>query len=371
LSNYLHIVCLDSPAPPNYGGAIDMYYKITSLATLGKKIILHYYDYNKNRQTESIKSYCIEINAYHRKSLIRSFSITQPYIVKSRINKSLVDRLNQDSYPILLEGIHCTGIIPHINNTQRIVVRMHNEEAEYYLKLAGVERNVFKRLYFKLESTLLKKYYKKLNKNLVFACLSYTDIKALKSQYDFNNLNFIPCFIPWQEIKIKDGLGNYCLYHGNMSVSENEATAEWLIKHIFSRTDIPFIVAGKGISKRLYAASHAYKNIELINDPTIGDLDNLILNAQINILPSVNNTGVKLKLLHALYEGRFCITNDNGVKGSGVKAGIHIANNDAEYLDLIPQLFKKEFGPEDKEKRKELLALYNNENNAKKLNELL
>jgi hypothetical protein len=370
LSENIHIVCLDAPAPPDYGGAIDMYYKIISLAALGKKIILHYYNYNKSRQIEILKPFCIEINAYNRKSFIKSISIAQPYIVQSRINKSLINRLNQDNYPILLEGLHCTGIIPYINDTQRIVIRMHNEEAEYYLKLARAERNIFKRFYFRLESTLLKKYYKGLNKNLAFACLSHSDLVILKIQYGFNLVQFIPCFIPWQEIEIKEGLGNYCLYHGNMAVSENEAAAVWLINHVFSKINVPFVIAGKGISKRLFSLSQPNKNIQLINYPTIRELDKLILNAQINILPSMNNTGVKLKILHALYEGRFCITNDNGVKGSGIETGLYIANNDTEYIELITQLFKKEFGLEEKEKRKELLTLYNNELNARKLNEL-
>ena len=370
MSDYIHIVCLDAPAPPDYGGAIDMYYKITSLAAIGKKIILHYYNYNKNRQAESLRPYCIEINAYNRKSLIRSFPLTLPYIIQSRINKSLIHRLNQDNYPILLEGLHCTGIIPYIKDSRRIIIRMHNEEAEYYLKLARAERNIFKRSYFQVESTLLKRYYRKLDRKIAFACLSDADIQVLKSEYGFNNLHFIPCFIPWQEKEIIEGRGNYCLYHGNMAISENEAAAEWLINQVFSKIDIPLIIAGKGISTGLYSLSQQYKNIQLINYPTISELDNLILNAQINILPSMNNTGVKLKLLHALYEGRFCITNDNGIKGSGIETGFYIANNDTEYIELIPLLFVKEFDPEDKEKRKALFRLYNNESNARKLNEL-
>ena len=35
MNKKLYIVCLDAPAPADYGGAIDMYYKIEALAQKG------------------------------------------------------------------------------------------------------------------------------------------------------------------------------------------------------------------------------------------------------------------------------------------------------------------------------------------------
>ncbi len=90
----MHIVCLDAPAPPNYGGAIDMYYKITSLAATGKKIILHYFDYNPQRNVDDLKNYCDSIFSYSRLKGIRSLPILQPYIVASRINQQLIANTN-------------------------------------------------------------------------------------------------------------------------------------------------------------------------------------------------------------------------------------------------------------------------------------
>ena len=36
------------PYPPNYGGVIDVFYKIKSLHAIGIKIILHCFKYGKN-----------------------------------------------------------------------------------------------------------------------------------------------------------------------------------------------------------------------------------------------------------------------------------------------------------------------------------
>jgi len=370
LSDYIHIVCLDAPSPPNYGGAIDMYYKLTSLAAVGKKIILHYFDYRKNRNAGLLENCCTEIHSYSRKSFIRSFSFSSPYIISSRINSSLIKRLNEDSHPILLEGLHCSGIIPFLNDKNRVVLRMHNEEVNYYKSLVATEKKIFKKNYFNLETALLKKYQKKLDKNLKTACLSQKDISVLQNEYGFTNLHFVPCFIPWQNIKSQVGKGHYCLYHGNMAVTENEAAAVWLLKNVFSQINIPFVIAGSGISKKLFSLALKYTNSRLVYNPPVDELNGLIKDAHINVLPSKNNTGVKLKLLHALFEGRFCITNTNGIEGSNIQSGVHIANSPQEFIQLIQHLYSKEFTMDKIAERKSVKDIYNNETNTQKLSAL-
>ncbi len=42
---HLHIISFDIPYPPNYGGVIDVYFKIRTLHELGIKIHLHCFEY--------------------------------------------------------------------------------------------------------------------------------------------------------------------------------------------------------------------------------------------------------------------------------------------------------------------------------------
>jgi glycosyltransferase involved in cell wall biosynthesis len=370
LSEFIHIVCLDAPGPPDYGGAIDMSYKIKALSEKGKKIILHYFDYNNERGTAGLEQYCASIYSYRRKPIYRSLPLSQPFIVQSRINQELIKRLNQDDYPILLEGLHCSGIISFLKNPQRVVLRMHNDEASYYHHLAQTEASFLKRKYFQQESKLLKRYQSDLNNQIILACLSQTDIETFKNDYHFQEVHFIPCSIPWQEISINPGKGTYCLYHGNMSVSENEEAALWLIKHVFSALTTTLLIAGKGISNRLKKSSAPYKHIQLIDNPSIAEIDELIRNAHINVLPSMNNTGVKLKLLNALLNGRHCITNFNGIKGSKIEAGLLIEDDPSKWVSAISKAMKEDFSAQQIEIRKEILFLYNNQRNAAILNEL-
>jgi hypothetical protein len=346
-----------------------MYYKVRALAESGNKIILHYFDYAKGRNAAGLESYCSSIHTYKRRSYPRALSLTLPYIVSSRINDVLIKRLNEDPYPILFEGLHCTGIVPFLDNPSRVIIRMHNDEALYYKSLFRSETSFFKKMYFAVESKLLKDYQARLERQVKIAFLSMAD-KDHFLQLGFKNLFFIPCFVPWTEIQAAEGKGAYCLYHGNMAISENEAAAVWLMEHVFDKPGIPFVIAGNKISAGVKYAASKLTHVRLVENPTISEMEALVHEAQINVLPSMNHTGVKLKLLHALFRGRFCITNPEGVAGSRIDAGVAVAATAESFKSKVHELFHQPFLQKYADARKVSLTLYNNTTNAEKLNAL-
>jgi hypothetical protein len=48
-SKHLHIISFDVPYPANYGGVIDIYYKLKALKKQGIKIHLHCYGYGRTK----------------------------------------------------------------------------------------------------------------------------------------------------------------------------------------------------------------------------------------------------------------------------------------------------------------------------------
>lgn len=54
---FLHIVSFDIPYPVNYGGVIDVYYKIEALHKKGIKVILHNFKYGGRKEEADIKQY--------------------------------------------------------------------------------------------------------------------------------------------------------------------------------------------------------------------------------------------------------------------------------------------------------------------------
>lgn len=315
---------------------------------------------------DNIASLCASVHYYPRKKWKISFRL--PYIVSSRINKELIENLCKDNYPVLLEGIQCTWPLwkgALINRT--VAIRLHNIEHLYYLKLAQHENNFFKHIFFKREAFLLKQYTHQLLKlNCSWLTVSMKDSRWLANKLRHPKKEaFVPVFVPYREVKSLLGKGKYCLYHGNLSVNENEKAAIWLLENVFSKTSIPFIIAGLNPSKQLIKSALKVSNAKVIANPTMEEMTTLISKAHINILPSLNETGVKLKVLHALYIGRFCITNNAGSEGSGLTDLCIIANEPNQIQQHIITLMNTEFTNEMKDCREKTLhAIYDNNKNA-------
>ena len=115
---------------------------------------------------------------------------------------------------------------------------------------------------------------------------------------------------------------------------------------------------GYNIARRTVAK---YKNCCLVSDPSDQELKDIISKAQLHVIPSFNCTGVKLKLLNALFNGRHCVVNENAVEGTGLKEVCHLAEGAAEFKILIETLYDRPFTFLDLQFRREkLLHQYNN-----------
>ena len=365
MTRQLHIVCLDVPWPADYGGAIDMMNRIMAFKKLGVGIHLHYFSYNDRGTPVELEQFCETVNVYKRENIKKGFSLRLPYIVSSRMNKELIERLQQDKHPILLEGIHCTGILKEIDlHDRKIVVRMHNEESIYYKELARAETGFLKKLYFYNESRLLRKYSHHLPDECVYACVSEKDIHFLKTHYCLSKVNFLPTFPAWQKVAEPDELGSFCLYHGNLSVPENEQAALWLICNVFTKKP----------SRKLQKVAGLCQHTCLVANPSEKEMNELIKKAHIHALPCFNKsiTGIRLKLLHALFEGRHCVVNQPMVAGTGLEEACHIGTNANAFASILMQLHHHPFTHEETVLRRQLLGeTYNNEKNTIKLSQWL
>jgi len=67
LEKHLHIISFDIPFPANYGGVIDVFYKIKNLANAGIKIHLHCFEYGDRKHSSELESICYRVYYYPRK----------------------------------------------------------------------------------------------------------------------------------------------------------------------------------------------------------------------------------------------------------------------------------------------------------------
>jgi hypothetical protein len=337
---------------------IDVFYRIVALHEAGVKIDLHCFQYGRQRADE-LNQYCESVTYYPRSmSVLNQFSLI-PFIVKSRSSKQLLRNLIKDDYPILFEGLHSCYFLDHPKLTNRNkIVRCHNIEHNYYSSLVKGIKSATLNGYFKLEAFKLKRFEKILIQANHIAAISGADEVYFEKHYG-NTFLMQPCH-PSTRISIKPRKGDYLLYHGDLSTPENIESAMFIIKDIASNVFFNFILAGKNPSHELVTVANEAGNVKVIANPSDSEMQKLITNAHINILPTFQATGFKLKLLNALFNGRFCLVSPAMVVGTGLEEACEIAINGKEFCQKISKLFVKEFSIEEIEKRTALLQKFTN-----------
>lgn len=366
-SDHLHIISFDVPYPADYGGVIDVFFKLRALHEAGIKITLHCFEYGRTEQKE-LEKYCKKVYYYPRKNSRSLLFNTLPYIVLTRSSDQLKKRLLKDNSPILMEGLHSTFLMNDKDLADKhFFVRTHNVEHDYYTNLAKVERNIFKRYYFYNEAGKLLKYESILKKAAGVFAISPSDKEHFKLLS--KKVQYLPAFHPFNSVSVKEGNEDFFLYHGNLSVGENNEAAQFLIKEVFN--DIPYklIIAGSKPSAELQNAVSESKNVELIQNCSPEKIYELIASAKCNILPTFQSTGIKLKLLAALFLGKFCLVNTPMVVNTGLESLCEIADTAFEMKNRVSEIYKQKNFPEEliAQRKKILEQNFSNQSGAKKL----
>lgn len=377
---HLHIVSFNVPYPADYGGVIDVFYRIKTLYEAGVKVHLHCYTYGRAVALE-LERYCVEVNYYKRETTLKHALQRRPYIVDSRCSNELLERLMDDNYPILLEGIHCCWLLEQLRQKRTpfadeqkhriIMVRAHNVEHEYYQRLAAVEKRFLRRCYLKNDARKLQRYEPILQEADAVLTVTEADAEHFR-QLGCKQVLLMPSSHHHNTLQCKIGKGDYALYQADLSVAENIAAVKFLITHVFAKTPYRFVIAGRNPGKALYQMASKYERVTLVANPTDEYMDRMIADAQVNIMVTQQPTGLKLKLLHALYCGRHCLVNQHMVAGTKLGPLCSIADDADHLIEQLKKLMTTDFTEQDISKRRQILAnSYSNENNARKLIDLV
>ncbi len=335
--NHLHIVSFDVPYPANYGGVIDVFYKAKALAERGVKVHLHCFEYGR-QPAPCMDDFCYSVDYYKRNTNPFLVLRRQPYIVCSRHSEDLLKNLKKDNHNILLEGLHsCDVLLDEDLRDRKIFVRTHNVEHDYYhLKARKIRR---------LEPVFDKA-------DGIFS-ISPNDYEHFAGRYD--NVSQITAYNAFDNVDVIKGRGDYVLYHGNLEVSENYDAASFLVD-VFHNTEIRLKIAGKNPPSFLKQKIADTPKIDLVESPDEELMQNLIRKAHVNILVTAQSTGLKLKLLNALFNGRFCVANDKMVEGLETDGLLHQADDAESLRKTVSMLMKQPFDDEQLMLRKNRMA---------------
>ena len=367
----LHIISFDVPFPPDYGGVIDVFFKIKALHAHGVRVHLHCFEYGRSPKKE-LEALCESVHYYPRSTSKSLLFDDLPYIVLSRSSAELRQRLLEDAHPILMEGLHSTLLL---NDpaffSRKCIVRAHNVEHDYYENLAKVEKRFFKRFYFKKETNKLRNYESVVKRAHAIAAISPEDTAYFNSKY--GNATYIPAFHPFDACQQTEETQDFAFYHGNLAVGENNEAALFLIEKVFDNLPYRLVIAGSRPSEELKKAAAKKDNVQILDCLTPEEIHRHIATAKVNVLPTFQSTGIKLKLLAALFLGQQCLVNSPMVLNTGLEKLCTIANDANGFKQRLKEIFVSDgLKSEQLNARKVILESgFSNTRNAQKLVELI
>lgn len=368
-NKHLHIIAFNVPFPADYGGVIDIYYKLRSLKQVGIQIILHCYTYGRQPSKE-LEDLCVEVHYYERESGFFHALNRDPYIVTTRDSNIMPKRILGDKFPILFEGLHSTSRLKlYADAGKKCLVRAHNIEHDYYRALSRSENKLYDKVFLYTEAIKLRRYENILGEADHILGISRPETKYFSEKYGHSTL--IPAFHRFDEITIKAGLGDYILFHGNLAVAENSDVFLRIASNVLSKIPHRVIVAGKNPSRSFVRKLSGWANISVVANPSDDELDTLIADAQVNLLYTAQSTGIKLKLLHALFGGRHCLVNTEMIAGTGLESLCQLAEEPSDMIDQLEKLMTLPFTKEQVDERILALKDYSNRAGAEKILKLI
>lgn len=372
MDKYLNIISFNIPYPANYGGIIDVYYKMKTLHQSGVKIILHCFEYEREHSPE-LEAICEKVYYYKRHTGLCANITLLPYNVYSRKHPELIANLLKNDYPILFDGLHCCYYMndPRLKNRKKIY-RESNIEHDYYHHLAQAERHPIRKIFFQIEAWRFKHYQKILRHADLILVVSMTDADYLRQHFPDTPVEFMPSFHTNDSITVKPGSSDFILYHGKLSVIENTQAALFLIRNVFCKLNCHCIIAGMNPPASLQKAAAPYPNIRIEANPTEEQMNQLIRDAQIHVLITFQATGLKLKLLNSLFAGRHTVVNRLMMAGSGLDSLCHIADTPDELIRTCRKLMQTDMTEEQIEQRRNFLyPTYSNQYQGERLKSLI
>jgi hypothetical protein len=182
----------------------------------------------------------------------------------------------------------------------------------------------------------------------------------------------IPAFHAVDKVAVPDGLGDFAFYHGALGVPENDQAALFLVRKVFKDLAVKLVIAGSDASTELRKEVAHATNVELRENIDTEEIHRLVRDAQVNVLPTFQATGIKLKLLLCLFTGRHVVCNTPMVEGTGLEGLCHVHDDPGAMRTSILACMGRPANGQSLERRAQVLEeRFSNLRNAERIVGLL
>lgn len=344
------VVAMDFPYPPGHGSAVDMWERILVLKEMGYRVDLlaTVNEMPGEDLKQAVREHVGNLWIVLRGRGLRSALSFLPFQVRSRIDLQNV-QLGQHYDAVVLESEYVAAFLENPAARQtKLILRVHNEQFEYFREFAEGSRNLLKKFYCYSEALKFRFFSPKVMRTcdlLWFISDSERQEHVREVPQDSSKSFFVPTHVRSATMKPFSASGRTALFIGTLTISHNADAVAWYIEKIHPLlSDLEgygFQVAGRTAGQPIPALKQLDKqhnNVFLEEDPV--SLEGLYNSAAVFVNPVICGAGVKVKVIQALQAGMPLISTSMGVDGTGFKDSIHllVADTAEEFAACVRRL---------------------------------
>ena len=241
----------------------------------------------------------------------------------------LAQVLQEETFDIVhVESIFLAPYVPVIrrHSNAPVILRTHNVENQIWRRMAMSERNCCKRWYIKHLALTLRAYERE-HVNDFDGVVSITDNDAdyFRSEGCLKPIVTIPFAITPVSV---DGVAEQpgTLFHlGSMDWLPNQEGVRWFLDRVWPliHSQMPSLtlhLAGRRMSDQLLNLK--LEGVHIVGE--VPDAATFIASKQINVVPLLSGSGIRVKIIEAMSQGKAVVTTTVGAQGIGAVDSRHL-----------------------------------------------
>lgn len=307
----------------------------------------------------------------------------ESYNVKRFISKDfrakLEELLKAESFDIIhLESIFLAPYLEEIRRLSNagVVLRAHNVENKIWRQMALATKNPLKRWYLKKLALALRLYeLEMVNKFDGIACIAGSDAEYFRENGCRRPITVVPFGIePRQNDDIEEE-PNTLFHIGSMDWRPNEEGIRWFLSDVWPlvHSQLPKLhlyLAGRKMPQDLM-------QMEMEGVTVVGEVEDaysFMASKQINIVPLLSGSGIRVKIIEAMSMGKTVISTSVGHCGIETEGDSNLltANTPRDFVEQLRRCYEeptlcKTIGDNA---RRHIAENYDNDKLARRLGEL-
>ena len=275
----------------------------------------------------------------------------ESYHVKRYINRQFAERLTailkEEEFDVVhVESIFLTPYVPIIRkySKAKVILRAHNVEHLIWKRVAQSTRQSLKRWYLNHLSLTLRAYeLEHLQDYDGVVCITQGDADYFKQNGCRRPMTVIPFGIEVTETAdTPERQEPHSLYHlGAMDWMPNQESITWLLDDVWPvvHREVPqahLYLAGRKMPEALM--QRQIDGVSIVGE--VPDAQQFIADKQINVVPLLSGSGIRVKIIEAMAAGKAVVTTTVGARGIDYTDGenLLIANTPTEFAQQIKRL---------------------------------